>query len=226
MGLPDLGIITVDEVALLHPPGARALADCRFWSMATPATAKRSTSCTWCAPSRMPAPLPFISRTSCFRRNAGISTTRSWPMPHDMAAKVAAAAKARRHLYHRRTNRRRGQRRHGRRCGAGQALSGSGRRRDIPRGDDFARHVPGIRRRVPGVPLLANMTEFGRTPFFTAAEFEAMGYRMVIWPVSSLRVANKAQAQSVRRHQTRWRHPQNGRSNADPRRTLRDDRAA
>ena len=48
-------------------------------------------------------------------------------------------------------------------------------------------------RRLPGVPLLANMTEFGRTPFFTADEFEAMGYRMVIWPVSSLRVANKAQ---------------------------------
>lgn len=48
--------------------------------------------------------------------------------------------------------------------------------------------------RLPGVPLLANMTEFGKTPFFTAAEFEAMGYKMVIWPVSSLRVANKAQA--------------------------------
>jgi methylisocitrate lyase len=46
---------------------------------------------------------------------------------------------------------------------------------------------------MPGVPLLANMTEFGRTPFFTASEFEAMGYKMVIWPVSSLRVANKAQ---------------------------------
>jgi methylisocitrate lyase len=49
--------------------------------------------------------------------------------------------------------------------------------------------------RLPGVPLLANMTEFGKTPFFTAAEFEAMGYSMVIWPVSSLRVANKAQQQ-------------------------------
>jgi methylisocitrate lyase len=49
-------------------------------------------------------------------------------------------------------------------------------------------------RRMPGVPLLANMTEFGRTPFFTAAEFEDMGYKMVIWPVSSLRVANQAQA--------------------------------
>ena len=48
-------------------------------------------------------------------------------------------------------------------------------------------------RRMPGVPLLANMTEFGRTPFFTASEFQDMGYRMVIWPVSSLRVANRAQ---------------------------------
>ncbi|MFT4054541.1 MAG: methylisocitrate lyase [Novosphingobium sp.] len=47
---------------------------------------------------------------------------------------------------------------------------------------------------MPGVPLLANMTEFGKTPFYTADEFEAMGYKMVIWPVSSLRVANKAQA--------------------------------
>ena len=52
---------------------------------------------------------------------------------------------------------------------------------------------------MPGVPLLANMTEFGKTPFFTAAEFEAMGYAMVIWPVSSLRVANKAQAGTLRR---------------------------
>jgi methylisocitrate lyase len=50
-------------------------------------------------------------------------------------------------------------------------------------------------KRMPGVPLLANMTEFGKTPFFTAAEFEAMGYAMVIWPVSALRVANKAQEQ-------------------------------
>src|SRR5690606_7193743 len=46
---------------------------------------------------------------------------------------------------------------------------------------------------MPGVPLLAHLTPFGGRPFFTASEFEAMGYRMVIWPVSSLRVANKAQ---------------------------------
>ncbi|MEC0231432.1 methylisocitrate lyase [Paenibacillus alba] len=41
-------------------------------------------------------------------------------------------------------------------------------------------------------PLLANMTEFGRTPYLTAEQFESWGYRMVIYPVTSLRVAAKA----------------------------------
>lgn len=41
-------------------------------------------------------------------------------------------------------------------------------------------------------PLLANMTEFGRTPYYTAEEFEQWGFRMVIFPVTSLRVAAKA----------------------------------
>jgi methylisocitrate lyase len=43
-------------------------------------------------------------------------------------------------------------------------------------------------------PLLANMTEFGRTPPFTADEFEAFGFKMVIWPTSALRVAAKGMA--------------------------------
>ena len=42
------------------------------------------------------------------------------------------------------------------------------------------------------VPLLANMTEFGKTPYFTASQFEQWGYKMVIYPVTSLRVAAKA----------------------------------
>ncbi|NOV02230.1 methylisocitrate lyase [Paenibacillus planticolens] len=41
-------------------------------------------------------------------------------------------------------------------------------------------------------PLLANMTEFGKTPYFTAQQFESWGFRMVIYPVTSLRVAAKA----------------------------------
>ncbi|HLR61991.1 MAG TPA: methylisocitrate lyase [Lentibacillus sp.] len=42
------------------------------------------------------------------------------------------------------------------------------------------------------VPLLANMTEFGKTPYFTAREFQDMGMSMVIYPVTSMRVAAKA----------------------------------
>lgn len=41
-------------------------------------------------------------------------------------------------------------------------------------------------------PLLANMTEFGKTPFLTAGQFQEMGYRIVIYPASAMRVAIKA----------------------------------
>lgn len=42
------------------------------------------------------------------------------------------------------------------------------------------------------VPLLANMTEFGKTPYFTAEQFDAWGYQMVIFPVTALRMAAQA----------------------------------
>jgi len=48
---------------------------------------------------------------------------------------------------------------------------------------DFAREVPG--------PLLANMTEFGMGPMLTAARLFELGYRLVIFPVSAARVAAK-----------------------------------
>jgi len=41
-------------------------------------------------------------------------------------------------------------------------------------------------------PFMANMTEFGRTPHFSAQQFEEMGCELVIWPASSLRVAAHA----------------------------------
>ena len=40
MGIPDLGMITVDEVCFFVRQIARATA-CRCWSMATPAMARR-----------------------------------------------------------------------------------------------------------------------------------------------------------------------------------------
>src|SRR5204863_7549319 len=41
------------------------------------------------------------------------------------------------------------------------------------------------------VPLLANMTEFGKSPLLSASELEGLGYRMIIFPMSAFRLAMK-----------------------------------
>ena len=55
--------------------------------------------------------------------------------------------------------------------------------------EDFARVAQELKPHKPGALLLANMTEFGKTPIINLARFEAMGYDVVIWPVSTLRSA-------------------------------------
>jgi methylisocitrate lyase len=42
------------------------------------------------------------------------------------------------------------------------------------------------------VPLVANMTEFGKSPLLNFAELSDIGYRIVLYPVTLLRVAMKA----------------------------------
>jgi methylisocitrate lyase len=112
--------------------------------------------------------------------------------PREAAAKIAAAVKARRHLYIiARTD-----------AAASEGMDGAVARAKLyleagadaafPEALTNAEMFREFARRVKA-PLLANMTEFGRTPVFTAKEFEEMGYRMVIWPASAMRVAAKAQ---------------------------------
>lgn len=48
------------------------------------------------------------------------------------------------------------------------------------------------------VPLLANMTEFGKTELLSAQTLEDIGYNAVIWPVSTLRVAMGATEEFLR----------------------------
>lgn len=43
-----------------------------------------------------------------------------------------------------------------------------------------------------GVPVLANLTEFGKTPLFTAKELAAVGIRMTLYPLSAFRAMSKA----------------------------------
>jgi methylisocitrate lyase len=56
-----------------------------------------------------------------------------------------------------------------------------------------------------GVPVLANITEFGRTPLFTLEELRQVGVAMVLYPLSAFRAASAATAQTytaIRRHGT------------------------
>jgi methylisocitrate lyase len=47
--------------------------------------------------------------------------------------------------------------------------------------------------RALGVPVLANLTEFGQTPLFTVAELAAAGLRLALYPLSAFRAAARAQ---------------------------------
>ena len=53
--------------------------------------------------------------------------------------------------------------------------------------EEFAKFAKEVK-----APLLANMTEFGKTPYIKAQEFREMGYKYVIFPVTIFRVAAKA----------------------------------
>jgi methylisocitrate lyase len=50
-----------------------------------------------------------------------------------------------------------------------------------------------------GLPILANITEFGMTPLFTVEELRGAGVGLVLYPLSAFRAANKA-AQNVYTH--------------------------
>ncbi len=55
---------------------------------------------------------------------------------------------------------------------------------------DFAKEVK--------APLLANMTEFGKSPLLSLAELTDLGYRMVIYPQTAFRVSMFAAGQMLR----------------------------
>jgi methylisocitrate lyase len=55
------------------------------------------------------------------------------------------------------------------------------------------------------VPVLANLTEFGRTPFFTVEELAGAGVGLVLYPLSAFRAMSRAALDvytAIRRHGT------------------------
>ncbi|MBI3604698.1 MAG: isocitrate lyase/phosphoenolpyruvate mutase family protein [Nitrospirae bacterium] len=45
-------------------------------------------------------------------------------------------------------------------------------------------------------PLMANMTEFGKTPYLTVKQFESMGYAIVLFPMTAFRVMMKSMGEA------------------------------
>lgn len=60
--------------------------------------------------------------------------------------------------------------------------------------DEFERFA----KAVPGATLLANMTEFGKSPLLDAKTLGEIGYRMVLFPLTAFRAAMKAAEDTLR----------------------------
>ena len=202
MGLADLGIITIDEVCFFIRQVARASGlpvlvdgDTGYGEALNAMHMVRSFEDAGAAAVHI--------EDQILPKKCGHLNDKKLASPQEMAAKVHAAHRARRDLVIiARTD-----------AAASEGLDGAVARAKLyleagadaifPEALTDAGMFRAFAEKLPGVPLLANMTEFGRTPFFTAQEFAEMGYKMVIWPVSALRVAAKAQGElyeSIRAH--------------------------
>lgn len=190
MGLPDVGIMSMEDVCFFIRQVARAGlpvlvdGDTGFGGLDDTARMVRAFEDAGAAAVHIEDQL--------LPKKCGHLDGKQLVSAAEMAARIAHARRARRHaLIIARTD-----------AAASEGLEGAVQRaqRYLDAGADaifpealtseamfreFARRVQ--------APLLANMTEFGRTPAFTAQQFEDMGYAMLIWPVSALRVAARAQ---------------------------------
>ena len=191
MGLPDLGMITVDDVAWHVRQVVRASAlpvlvdgDTGYGEALNVMHMVRTFEEAGAGAVHLEDQL--------LPKKCGHLNDKKLAGAEDMAAKVAAARKARKNLVIiARTD-----------AAASEGIDGAVARARLyleagadaifPEALTTREMFVEFAKRMPGVKLLANMTEFGRTPFFTAAEFQEMGYAMVIWPVSHLRIAARA----------------------------------
>jgi methylisocitrate lyase len=191
MGLPDLGILTRDDVCFFVRQICRAAdlplvvdGDTGFGGVLNTMDMVRSFEDAGAAAIQIEdQELP---------KKCGHLNDKKLVSAEEMAAKIAAASRARKHLYI---------------IARTDAVASEGFQAAVQRAKlyleagadaifpealtteemfrEFAQQVK--------APLLANMTEFGKTPYLPASAFETFGYKMIIWPVSALRIAAKAQ---------------------------------
>ena len=188
MALPDLGVMTLEELcfftrALFRATGLPLIADADTGFGETLNVMR-----TVCELEAAGAAAVQIEDQMLPKRCGHLSDKRLVPAD-EMAAKIEGAVRARTHL-----------RVIARTDAAAERLDAAIARalfreagadvifpEALSSADDF-----GAFARAVAAPLLANMTEFGRTPYLSAKRFEELGYAVVIWPASSLRVAARA----------------------------------
>jgi len=193
MGLPDLGILTVDEACFFVRTIARATGlpilvdgDTGYGGVLNAMHMVRAFEEAGAAAVHIEdQELP---------KKCGHLNDKKLVAPEEMAAKVAAAKRAARHLVIVARTDAAGVEGFEAAVARARLYVEAGADAIFPEALTSREMFERFARELPGVRLLANMTEFGRTPYVTASEFADMGYAMVIWPVSSLRVAAKAEA--------------------------------
>ncbi len=190
LGLPDLGVLTLEELCVITRAIARVTGlpllvdgDTGYGEALNAMRVVRELEAAGAAAVQL--------EDQMLPKKCGHLNDKSLVSAEQMAAKVAAAARARTHLrIVARTD-----------AYASEGLEGLVRRAKlyVEAGADAifpealtSREAYAEAAGRLDCPLLANMTEFGRSPLLTAKDLEGLGYKMVIWPVSSLRIAAKA----------------------------------
>ena len=193
MGLPDLGILTVDDVCFFVRQMARVSnlpilvdGDTGFGEALNVMHMVRSFEEAGAAAVQIEDQL--------LPKKCGHLSDKKLAPVEDMEAKLVAAAKARRHLYIvARTDARQSQGLEGA-IERARRFVRAGADAIFPEALETAEEFQAFTEALD-VPVLANMTEFGRSPLLSAAELESLGCKMVIWPVTALRIAAKAHQQ-------------------------------
>jgi methylisocitrate lyase len=187
LGLPDLGVMTIEEVLVFVRSITRATdlplivdGDTGYGEALNVMRLVRDLEDAGAAAVQL--------EDQILPKKCGHLSDKRLVEPEAMAAKIAAAVKSRRHLrIIARTD-----------AIASEGLDAAISRAQLYRAagadmifpealidpEDMARFTAAV-----SAPMLANMTEFGKTPYLTAAQFQDLGFDLVIWPVSSLRAA-------------------------------------
>jgi methylisocitrate lyase len=196
MGMPDIGLVTLDEVARAARQIVRVTrvplivdADTGFGSALNVMRTVRELEGARCAAIQIE---DQVDPKRCGHLEGKQVTTAE-----QMAEKVAGAAAAAQHLVVIARTDARATHGFDEAVRRGLAYRRAGADVIFPEALETEDEFRAYAQAVPG-PLLANMTEFGKSPLLSLGQLADLGYRMVIYPQTAFRVSMFAAGQMLR----------------------------